>query len=117
VLAAVGHLASLVSFLTHREARRRADVSTAEDLAWRRSRRAGDLPAGLTMRWLGTAGFQLSYQGFDLLVDPYLTRLPLTDLVRRRAVPPSPDAATRSTRRRSRAAPAARSTAEHRSRS
>ena len=83
----VGHLASLIDFLTHREARRRADVSAVEDLAWKRSSRATDLPSGLSLRWLGTAGFALSYQGFDLLIDPYLTRLPLRDVVRRRTAP------------------------------
>jgi len=87
VLGAVGHLASLIAFLTRREARRRADVSAAEDLAWTRSRRGDDLPSGLSLRWLGTAGFALSYQGFDLLIDPYLTRLPFLDVVRRRAAP------------------------------
>jgi L-ascorbate metabolism protein UlaG (beta-lactamase superfamily) len=85
VLGALGHLASLLPFFVHRETRRRADLSTAEDLAWARSRRSADLPPGLTLRWLGTAGYALAYQGFELLVDPYLTRLPLGDLLRRRA--------------------------------
>src|SRR5690349_14735398 len=67
VLGALGHLASLLPFFVHREARRRADVSTAEDLAWARSRRSADLPPGLTLRWLGTAGYALAYQGFELL--------------------------------------------------
>jgi L-ascorbate metabolism protein UlaG (beta-lactamase superfamily) len=47
------------------------------------------LPKGLELTWLGTAGFRLAYQGVVVLIDPYVTRLSLTDLVRRRVVPPS----------------------------
>ncbi|MEZ4266692.1 MAG: MBL fold metallo-hydrolase [Myxococcota bacterium] len=35
------------------------------------------LPAGLSVRWLGTAGFELKAQGTTLLIDPYLTRVGL----------------------------------------
>lgn len=44
------------------------------------------LPPGLDMRWLGTSGFALSYEGHDLLIDPYVTRMSLGDLLRRRVV-------------------------------
>jgi len=37
-------------------------------------RHAERLPPGLELVWLGTAGFRISYEGFDLLVDPYVTR-------------------------------------------
>jgi L-ascorbate metabolism protein UlaG (beta-lactamase superfamily) len=63
-----------------------ADASMHRDLAWSRSSRAGDLPAGLELAWLGTAGFRFTYQGQHLLIDPYLTRLPLSALLRRRVV-------------------------------
>jgi L-ascorbate metabolism protein UlaG (beta-lactamase superfamily) len=87
VLGPLGHIASLLPFLVHRARRRRADTSTAEDLAWSRSRQARDLPAGLTLRWLGTAGYALAYEGYEVLVDPYLTRLPLGSMLQRRAIP------------------------------
>jgi len=32
---------------------------------------------GLRLRWLGTAGFAIEYQGWVLLIDPYLTRASL----------------------------------------
>lgn len=32
------------------------------------------LAPGLELEWLGTAGFRLSCEGFDLLIDPYVTR-------------------------------------------
>lgn len=44
------------------------------------------LPTGLGLRWLGTAGFVLSYEGFDLVIDPFLTRTPIGDLVQRRVL-------------------------------
>jgi L-ascorbate metabolism protein UlaG (beta-lactamase superfamily) len=37
----------------------------------------------------------LSYQGTVIWIDPYVTRLPLVDLLRRRAVPPSQEAVAR----------------------
>jgi L-ascorbate metabolism protein UlaG (beta-lactamase superfamily) len=89
------HLASLAAYLATRSRRRRADVSTVDDLAWTRSRRGGDLPAGLSLRWLGTAGYALRYQGVEILVDPYLTRLPLADVASRRAMPADADAVAR----------------------
>jgi len=89
VLGPLGHLASMLAFLARRDGRRRADASAAEDLAWGRAPRSGDLPPGLTLRWLGTAGFTLSYEGHDLVIDPYLTRISLGDLLRRRVVAPA----------------------------
>ncbi len=32
---------------------------------------------GVTIRWLGTAGFELAYDGTTVLIDPYLTRVGL----------------------------------------
>ncbi len=34
-------------------------------------------PRGLDVEWLGTAGYRLTYEGSTLLVDPYLSRVPL----------------------------------------
>ena len=50
------------------------------------------LAKGLELTWIGTAGFRLAYQGVVLWIDPYVTRLPLPHLVRRRVVPPSHEA-------------------------
>jgi L-ascorbate metabolism protein UlaG (beta-lactamase superfamily) len=49
------------------------------------------LPAGLEIEWLGTAGFRLSLEGTTVLIDPYLTRLPLRSFLSRR--PARPDEA------------------------
>lgn len=55
-------------------------ITGAPKVAW---------PEGLELEWLGTSGFRFRYQSYQLLVDPYLTRLSLSDLLRRRVVPPS----------------------------
>jgi L-ascorbate metabolism protein UlaG (beta-lactamase superfamily) len=49
-----------------------------------------DLPPGLELQWLGTAGYRLSYQGQSLYIDPYLSRTPLSVLMRRQASLPDP---------------------------
>ena len=41
------------------------------------------LPAGLRIESLGTAGYRITYDGHTLLVDPYLTRIPLSAVLRR----------------------------------
>jgi L-ascorbate metabolism protein UlaG (beta-lactamase superfamily) len=65
-------IASLVEFLLRPRARHENDVSTAEALNWRCF--SADLPPGLELQWLGTAGFRIGYEGYQLLIDPYLTR-------------------------------------------
>jgi L-ascorbate metabolism protein UlaG (beta-lactamase superfamily) len=90
MLGPLGHIASLAAYLPRRAAQAQADAATHRDLAWSRSPRAADLPAGLALEWLGTAGFRLSYQGQHLLIDPYLTRLSLGDVVRGRVVAADP---------------------------
>jgi L-ascorbate metabolism protein UlaG (beta-lactamase superfamily) len=35
---------------------------------------ASALPPGLSLTWLGTAGFRFVYEGYTLLIDPYLSR-------------------------------------------
>jgi L-ascorbate metabolism protein UlaG (beta-lactamase superfamily) len=91
MLGPIGHIASLLAYTARRRSRAGADASTHADLAWSRSSRAGDLPPGLELQWLGTAGFRFTYQGQHLLVDPYVTRLPLGDMVRRHVVPADPE--------------------------
>ncbi|WP_320672952.1 MBL fold metallo-hydrolase [Patulibacter defluvii] len=46
------------------------------------------LPRGLRITWLGTAGYRIDHEGHALLIDPYLSRVPIRDvLLRRRALP------------------------------
>jgi len=63
-------------------ARHRNDSSAAADTNWRNSDLA--LPPGLSLRWLGTAGFAISYEGTTVVTDPFLTRVPFGHVLRGR---------------------------------
>ncbi|MBM3667017.1 MAG: MBL fold metallo-hydrolase [Actinobacteria bacterium] len=68
-----------------------------EDAAAVRELEAGalDLPAGLGIEWLGVSGYRLSFEGKDLYLDPYVSRVPLSSLLRRRTALPDPSALDR----------------------
>lgn len=70
-----------------------SDRETARQLAWPAA--SAPLPPGLELTWIGAAGFRLAYQGTTLWIDPYVTRITMGDLVRRRVVASSPDAVAR----------------------
>lgn len=71
-----------------------ADVAreheTLDSLSWA-SDPPFDLPPGVQLEWLGTAGFRLSAEGTTLLIDPYLSRPSLRQVVARRPLQPSAD--------------------------
>jgi L-ascorbate metabolism protein UlaG (beta-lactamase superfamily) len=50
------------------------------------------LPAGLQLEWLGVAGYRITYEGVSVFVDPYVSRVPLRNLLLRR--PALPEAGT-----------------------
>jgi L-ascorbate metabolism protein UlaG (beta-lactamase superfamily) len=66
--------------------RHRHDPSVQLDLDW--ERHGVDLPAGLELQWLGTAGFRLSYEGTTILIDPYVSRSSLGDTLRTKPLLP-----------------------------
>ncbi len=82
-------LRSLLTYLARPGRRSEADHAAQRELAVAGLRPL--LPAGLEIEWLGTSGFRLSLEGTTLLVDPYLTRLPLRWFLSRR--PALPDEA------------------------
>jgi len=90
VLGPLGHIGSALGYLATARRQHASDRTTAQQLAWHRG-----LPAGLAVTWVGTAGFRFAYQGVVVWIDPYVTRLPLGDLVRRRVVPSSSEAVSR----------------------
>ncbi|HUC08349.1 MAG TPA: MBL fold metallo-hydrolase, partial [Solirubrobacterales bacterium] len=53
------------------------------------------LPDGLEVEWLGVSGYRISAEGKTLFVDPYLSRVPFSELLRRRAALPDPAALDR----------------------
>jgi len=88
VLSSTRHAASLLKWAATRRAQERDATAVLDELAWSGPAVDAELPPGLTLRWLGTAGFDLAYEGFHLLIDPYVTRVGLGDLLRRRTVAP-----------------------------
>lgn len=78
----LAHLGSGLRYLAMARRQHVSDQLTARQLA-----APLPLPPGLELRWIGTAGFRLAYQGTVVWIDPYVTRLPLGQLIRRRVVP------------------------------
>jgi L-ascorbate metabolism protein UlaG (beta-lactamase superfamily) len=84
-LGPLGHVGAGIRYLATARRRRASDELAARQLAWPESLQ---LPRGVSLRWIGTAGFRLAYEGHVVWIDPYVTRLSLRDLVLRRVVPP-----------------------------
>lgn len=79
-------LRSFLAHLARRGARSAADHAVQRELA-AGAALADVLPAGLSLEWLGCSGFRLRHEGHTLLVDPYLSRVPLRHVLARRAAP------------------------------
>jgi L-ascorbate metabolism protein UlaG (beta-lactamase superfamily) len=86
VLKAVRHAAGLVGSAATRRVRLRDDTQALAEL----ERDLPALPIGLGVEWLGVSGYRLTYAGRTLYLDPYLSRVPLSYLLRRRAALPDP---------------------------
>ncbi|NKY52113.1 MBL fold metallo-hydrolase [Nocardia vermiculata] len=80
------HTAGYARYLLRKSARDREDAQVLSEL----ESRTLSLPAGLQLEWLGTAGYRLTFQGVALLIDPFLSRIPLSTIVRRRTALPDP---------------------------
>ena len=86
MLGPFGHAGALLRYAFTRKRQQRDDAAAQHELAWS----GAGLPPGLELEWLGAAGFRITYQGQHLLIDPYLTRITMGDLLRRRVVPAAP---------------------------
>jgi len=80
-------LGSAAHFLLRRGARQKNDESTAREL--NAGEMAQSLPEGLSLRWLGTAGFALVYEDFCLVIDPYLSRNGLRSILGNQVLRPN----------------------------
>ena len=85
------HLGELAKARATRRSSERADGQALSEL----EARPLALPAGLEVEWLGVSGYRLSYEGQTLFIDPYLSRVPFRDLLRRRPTLPDPAALDR----------------------
>jgi L-ascorbate metabolism protein UlaG (beta-lactamase superfamily) len=85
------HLSDLArARLTRRSAQREDGQALGELEA-----RPLELPPGLEVEWLGVSGYRISAEGRTLFVDPYFSRVPFVELLRRRAALPDPAALDR----------------------
>jgi L-ascorbate metabolism protein UlaG (beta-lactamase superfamily) len=91
VRRAIGHIGELAKARVTRRSAERDDTQSLEEL----EHRPLELPEGLEVEWLGVSGYRLSYEGQTLFIDPYLSRVPLRDLVLRRNALPDPTALNR----------------------
>jgi len=85
------HLGELARARATRRSAQREDGQALGEL----EARPLELPAGLELEWLGVSGYRMTYEGQTLFVDPYLSRVPFGDLLRRRAALPDPAALER----------------------
>lgn len=81
----LAQLRNLMGFVASRRQRNATDTATAAELC----RRPLALPSGLELQWLGTSGFRLSYEGYSVVIDPYLTRIGMREIFRPWARPAS----------------------------
>ena len=86
----LANLRDLLAYAATRPRHDRADRAVVADLATGPGELG--LPPSLEVRWLGVAGFALTCEGTTVLIDPYVTRHPIGDLLRRRVVRSDPEA-------------------------
>ena len=85
------HLGEIARSTATKRRQQRDDASALRELA----ADPLQLPAGLGIEWLGVSGYRLSYEGQDLYIDPYVSRVPLSSLLLRRQAVPDPAALDR----------------------
>jgi L-ascorbate metabolism protein UlaG (beta-lactamase superfamily) len=83
---AVRHAAGLVESVATRRSRLSEDAAALGEL----ETYALGLPEGLELEWLGVSGYRITYEGMTLYVDPFVSRVPLSYLLMRRAALPDP---------------------------
>ena len=84
MLTPLRHLAEIVSYRATRERHARDDEQALGEL----ERRAVELPRGVGLEWLGVSGYRISFEGVSIYVDPYVSRAPLSALLRGRTALP-----------------------------
>src|SRR6202011_3450901 len=79
MLAPGRYIADLARFAVRKGAQERHDTDALSEL----EARPVQLPPGLELEWLGGSGYRMAYEGNTLLIDPYVSRVPLRALIRR----------------------------------
>ena len=86
MLAQARYLADFARFLATKGAQERDDAQALREL----ERKPPALPPGLELEWLGVSGYRLTYERHTLIIDPYVSRVPLSALLTRRPAAPDP---------------------------
>jgi L-ascorbate metabolism protein UlaG (beta-lactamase superfamily) len=86
MLGPARYLADFARFVATKDSQEKHDAQARREL----EARPLALPPGLELEWLGVSGYRLSYAGQTIFIDPYLSRVPLADVLRRRAATPDP---------------------------
>jgi L-ascorbate metabolism protein UlaG (beta-lactamase superfamily) len=86
MLGPARYLADFARFAATKGSQERHDASALVEL----ERRRLPLPDGLELEWLGVSGYRMTFEGQTLFIDPYISRVSLADIVRRRPAIPDP---------------------------
>jgi L-ascorbate metabolism protein UlaG (beta-lactamase superfamily) len=84
----IHHLAEMVKRIPTRAESNRASADAAIELEARADVLTSALPPGLEIDWLGVSGYRLAFEGRELFIDPYISRVPLGALLRRQTALP-----------------------------
>jgi L-ascorbate metabolism protein UlaG (beta-lactamase superfamily) len=84
MLAPARYIADFARFAASKGAQERQDAQALTELEATTLR----LAPGLELQWLGVSGYRLDYEKHTLLIDPYVSRVPLSALIRRRPAMP-----------------------------
>ena len=87
ILGSARYLADFARFVTSKSAQEHHDAQALAEL----EARPLELARGLEVQWLGVSGYRMTYEGQTLFIDPYISRVSLADVIRRR--PAIPDRA------------------------
>jgi L-ascorbate metabolism protein UlaG (beta-lactamase superfamily) len=80
------YLADFARFVATKDSQERHDAQALREL----EQRTLTLPAGLELEWLGVSGYRITFEGHTLIIDPYFSRVSLSDVIARRPAMPDP---------------------------
>jgi L-ascorbate metabolism protein UlaG (beta-lactamase superfamily) len=86
MLGPARYLADFARFAASKGSQEQHDAQARREL----ETRPLGLPPGLELQWLGVSGYRMSYEGQTIFIDPYLSRVSLADVLRRRPARPDP---------------------------
>jgi L-ascorbate metabolism protein UlaG (beta-lactamase superfamily) len=86
MFAPARYLADFARFATTKGSQERHDAQALREL----EAPGLVLPAGLELEWLGVSGYRMTFERQTLFIDPYLTRVSLVDVLRRKPAIPDP---------------------------